>query len=64
METSLSRLVEAMMLALTAPVGREHDADDLVQSLAAGLSDDDIDVARGAALYRLWMLESELAQGL
>ena len=62
METPLSRLVDAMVLALTAPTGREHDADDLVQSFAAGMSDADIDVARGAALYRLWMSQTEQAR--
>ena len=62
METTLSRLVDAMMLAITAPAGREHDADDLVQSFAAGMHDADIDVARGAALYRLWISQTEQAR--
>jgi len=53
MNTPLSRLVDAMMLAITAPAGREHDADDLVQYFAAGLSPDAIETAKKAALRQI-----------
>ena len=53
MNTPLSRLVEAMMLAITAPAGREHDADDLVQYFAAELSPDEIETAKNAALRQI-----------
>ena len=53
MNTPLSRLVDAMVLAITAPAGREHDADDLVQYFAAGLSPDEIETAKKAALRQI-----------
>lgn len=48
--TPVERLTMALKLAIDAPAGREADADKLVQALAAGLSEFEIETAKRAAL--------------
>lgn len=48
--TPVERLALALRLAIDAPAGREADADHLVQALSAGLSEEDIEAAKQAAL--------------
>lgn len=48
--TLIERLAMALRLAIDAPAGREADADKLVQALAAGLSEFEIETAKRAAL--------------
>ena len=50
MDTQITRLVQALVLAITAPDGREADADALVQQLARGMTPDGIDEAQRQAL--------------
>ena len=48
--TRQTALTQALVLALTAPDGRESDADALVQQLAYGMPPADIDEAKRRAL--------------
>jgi hypothetical protein len=50
-------LTKALVLALTAPDGREADADALVQQLARGMTPDNIDEAQRQALILLEMTQ-------
>ena len=50
MTQQIARLTQALVLALTAPGGRETEADELVQQLAYGLPPTDIDEAKRHAL--------------
>ena len=50
MTRQIARLTQALVLALTAPEGREADADTLVQRLAYAMPQDDIDEAQRQAL--------------
>ena len=51
--TAQIALTQALVLALTAPEGREADADRLVDQLARGMTPDDIDKAKRDALSLL-----------
>jgi hypothetical protein len=53
MDTQIARLTQALVLAITAPDGREADADALVQQLARGMTPDNIDEAKRHALSLL-----------
>ena len=48
--TRQTALTQALVLALTAPDGREAEADALVQELAYAMPQDDIDEAQRQAL--------------
>ena len=50
MTQQIARLTQALVLALTAPGGREADADTLVQRLAYGMPPADIAEAQRQAL--------------
>ena len=50
MTQQIARLTQALVLALTAPDGREAEADALVQQLACGLPPTDIDEAKRLAM--------------
>ena len=50
MTRQIARLTQALVLALTAPDGRESDADALAQQLAYAMPQDDIDEAQRQAL--------------
>lgn len=47
--TPIERLALALRLAIDAPEGREADADAMVQAMAAGLGDAEIEAAKRAA---------------
>ena len=50
MTQQIARLTQALVLALTAPGGRETEADELVQQLAYGMPPADIAEAQRQAL--------------
>ena len=50
MTLQIARLTQALVLALTAPDGRETDADDLAQQLAHGMAPADIAEGQRQAL--------------
>jgi len=52
-DTEIARLAQALVLAITSPAGREHDADRLVQQLAHGLAPEAIAEAQELALNDL-----------
>jgi hypothetical protein len=52
-DAEIVRLAQALVLAITAPAGREEDADRLAQQLAHGLAPEAIAEAQELALYEL-----------
>ena len=53
MDTQIERLAQALVLAITAPTGREEDADRLAQQIAHGMTREDISESQALALYDL-----------
>jgi hypothetical protein len=52
-DTEIARLAQALVLAITAPQGREEDADRLVQQIGHGMAAEAIAEAQALALYDL-----------
>ena len=52
-DTEIQRLAQALVLAITAPTGREEDADRLAQQIAHGMAAEAIAEAQELALYDL-----------
>ena len=53
MDTQIERLAQALVLAITAPQGREEDADRLAQQIAHAMAPEAIAEAQELALYEL-----------
>ena len=52
-DTEIQRLAQALVLAITAPTGREEDADRLAQQIAHGMAAEAIAEAQELALNDL-----------
>ena len=52
-DTEIQRLAQALVLAITAPHGRETEADRLAQQIAHGMTPEAISEAQELALYDL-----------